>query len=177
MIWWYQVVRQQSVESYMNNSKIYISFKIYMVTRFAAIWDYGSCREWIFYDWTTYMCLTFCYIITRIWIPITKIRRSHDRLIFIMEKLYLERPSLKKKPYPGLILALRPANKRRRYKVTPSLIGWAQTYDQPCILTIVRGRCWHILCLMETIYRSLLNKPVGATFATITLTGGQNEIC
>ena len=27
---------------------------------------------------------------------------------------------------PRLILGLRPANERRRYKVTPSLIGWAQ---------------------------------------------------
>ena len=27
----------------------------------------------------------------------------------------------------GLSLGLRPANGRRRYKVTPSLIGWAQT--------------------------------------------------
>ena len=27
---------------------------------------------------------------------------------------------------PGLILGLHPANERRRYKVTPSLIGWAQ---------------------------------------------------
>ena len=29
-------------------------------------------------------------------------------------------------PYPGLILSLRPTNERRRYKVTPSLIGWTQ---------------------------------------------------
>ena len=28
----------------------------------------------------------------------------------------------------GLILGLRPANERRCYKVTPSLIGWAQSY-------------------------------------------------
>ena len=28
----------------------------------------------------------------------------------------------------GLILGLRPANERRRYFVTTSLIGWAQTY-------------------------------------------------
>ena len=34
----------------------------------------------------------------------------------------------------GLILGLRPANERRRYKVTPSLIGWAQTYNQPWML-------------------------------------------
>ena len=27
----------------------------------------------------------------------------------------------------GLILGLRPANEGRRYNVTPSLIGWAQT--------------------------------------------------
>ena len=27
----------------------------------------------------------------------------------------------------GLIQGLRPANERRRYKVTPSLIGWVQT--------------------------------------------------
>ena len=27
----------------------------------------------------------------------------------------------------GLFLGLRPANERRRYKVTPSLIDWAQT--------------------------------------------------
>ena len=27
----------------------------------------------------------------------------------------------------GMILCLRPANERRRYKVTPSLIGWVQT--------------------------------------------------
>ena len=30
------------------------------------------------------------------------------------------------------ILGLCPANERRRYKVTPSLIGWTQTWNQPC---------------------------------------------
>ena len=32
----------------------------------------------------------------------------------------------------GLNLGLRPANERRRYKITPSLIGWAQTWSQLC---------------------------------------------
>ena len=32
----------------------------------------------------------------------------------------------------GLCLGLRPANERRRYFVTTSLIGWAQTSNQPC---------------------------------------------
>ena len=29
--------------------------------------------------------------------------------------------------FKGLILGLRPSNERRRYNVTPPLIGWAQT--------------------------------------------------
>ena len=33
----------------------------------------------------------------------------------------------------GLILGLRPANERRRYKVTPAVIGWVQTQNQPQI--------------------------------------------
>ena len=33
-------------------------------------------------------------------------------------------------PYSGSILGLRPANERRRYKVTPYLIRWAQTFNQ-----------------------------------------------
>ena len=32
-----------------------------------------------------------------------------------------------KMPFTGLILGLHPANERRRYKITPSLIGWVQT--------------------------------------------------
>ena len=35
---------------------------------------------------------------------------------------------------------LRPANERRRYKVTPSLFGWAQTWNQPWnFIATVRG--------------------------------------
>ena len=34
----------------------------------------------------------------------------------------------------GLILGLHSANERRHYKVTPSLIGRAQTQNQPCVL-------------------------------------------
>ena len=42
-------------------------------------------------------------------------------------------------PISGLILGLHPANERRFYKVTPSLIGWAQTLNQPwiCMLFFV----------------------------------------
>ena len=35
----------------------------------------------------------------------------------------IEYPYMK---YVGLILSFRPANERRRYKVTPSLVGWTQ---------------------------------------------------
>ena len=35
--------------------------------------------------------------------------------------------------YSELILGLRPANERRRYFVTTSLIGWVHAWNQPCI--------------------------------------------
>ena len=41
-----------------------------------------------------------------------------DQLGLILSPVYINR----------LILGLRPANERRHYKVTASLIGWAQTY-------------------------------------------------
>ena len=34
----------------------------------------------------------------------------------------------------GIILCMRPANERRRYIVTSSLIGWVHTQNDPCIL-------------------------------------------
>ena len=37
-------------------------------------------------------------------------------------------------PYPELILGLRPANERRRYKVTPPLIGWRKPSISPAYL-------------------------------------------
>ena len=39
----------------------------------------------------------------------------------------------------GLILSLGPANERRRYKVTTSLIGRAQTKNQPCIIWVTEN--------------------------------------
>ena len=40
-------------------------------------------------------------------------------------------------PFTGLILGLCPANGRHHYKVMLSLIGWAQTLNQPCNHMIV----------------------------------------
>ena len=48
--------------------------------------------------------------------------------------------------HAGLILGLRSANERRRYKVTPSLIAWAQTYH---------NQHWHMFRLIsvtETVH-------------------------
>ena len=50
--------------------------------------------------------------------------------------------------FTRLLLGLRPANERRRYKVTPCLIGWAQTNNQPCIYMagprkVMRLDCFH----------------------------------
>ena len=42
---------------------------------------------------------------------------------------------------------LRPANERRCYKVTPSLIGWAQTQNQPWY-SISHGLCTRVCCAL-----------------------------
>ena len=41
--------------------------------------------------------------------------------------------------FTGMILSWRPANERRRYFVTTSLIGWAPTYNQPWIHGMNKG--------------------------------------
>ena len=48
--------------------------------------------------------------------------------------------------YAGTILYMRPANERRRYTVTPSLIGWAHSEIGPCICLDI---CRQILTLKQ----------------------------
>ena len=48
----------------------------------------------------------------------------------------------------GLILSLQPDKERRRYKVTPSLIGWAETKNQShwcCCVEAVAIYLWPIM--------------------------------
>ena len=52
----------------------------------------------------------------------------------------------------GLILCLCPTNERRRYKVTPSLIDWAQTYYQPWII-YTTGFWWGICSVLDLTVR------------------------
>ena len=47
--------------------------------------------------------------------------------------------------YTGLILGLHPANERRCYKVMPSLIGWVQTWNQPCYIIILKLNLWYVM--------------------------------
>ena len=51
----------------------------------------------------------------------------HDKTNWVLTHNQPESVMEDKKHNPGLILGLRPANERRRYFVTTSLIGWAQT--------------------------------------------------
>ena len=57
----------------------------------------------------------------------TDVWRSHF-------SLFLKCRNKSRQSFPGIILCVRPANERRRYIVTPSLIGWAHTQNDPCIL-------------------------------------------
>ena len=48
-----------------------------------------------------------------------------------------------------LILGLRPTNERRRYRVRPSLIGWAQSWNRPSISYVSSN---HMITLMRLTY-------------------------
>ena len=46
----------------------------------------------------------------------------------------------------GIILCMRPANERRRYIVTSSLIGWAHTQNDPC-------KCQNAIMIIQYWFR------------------------
>ena len=57
---------------------------------------------------------------------------------------------------PGIILCMRPANERRRYIVTSSLIGWAHTQNDPwwtlCTLWVTFGLYNDLACKSTPSY-------------------------
>ena len=82
----------------------------------------------------------------------------------ITDNLYLYiwnvRNELRKDHISGLILGLHPANERRRYKVTPSLIGWAQTWNHPCIWVFFI-QCQSLNCMIHLeVHESLKLSPM-----------------
>ena len=58
---------------------------------------------------------------------LTGLRKSHSRNSSVLRRGF-------NYTLPGIILCLRLANERRRYTVTPSLIGWAHTQNDPWIV-------------------------------------------
>ena len=63
----------------------------------------------------------------------------------------------------GLILGLRPANERCRYKVTASLIGWAQTWNQP----------WNYTPLIHSVTQSTIHEWISCSLANSVGTNQQ----
>ena len=60
---------------------------------------------------------------------------------------------------PGIILSMRPANKRRRYNVTSSLIGWShsQSVIGSCLHTgpVTRAFMFSLMQVQETLEQTL----------------------
>ena len=85
------------------------------------------------------------------WWPIP--RQTHGRLDNLVQRSFC---------------VLRPANERWRYTVTPSLIGWVHTHDDPCWPTwnfaenILNYICmtenWYILFEMHQLLQKLVSK-------------------
>ena len=50
------------------------------------------------------------------------------------QEFYVQKQHIRLQPSSGNISCMRPANERRRYIVTSSLIGWVHTQKDPCQL-------------------------------------------
>ena len=85
---------------------LYPSFTYYFYSQMISLWN-------------SFSILSICIVIFH--------RRSLYTLCYCEDYVYWSWRWQKS----GLILGLHPANERRRYKVTSSLIGWVQTYNQP----------------------------------------------
>ena len=67
---------------------------------------------------------------------------------------------------PGISPGMRPANERRRYNVTTSLIAWAHTWTDPYNLMIAEP-CTYFLSCTYCVRTSLVQDPkVVSLFAT-----------
>ena len=55
---------------------------------------------------------------------------------------------------------LAPSNERRRYKITPSLIGWVQILNQPCIYQCTLSaacEAYFVFCTQTALFTRLIN--------------------
>ena len=76
-----------------------------------------------------------------LYLPVSVCYFTNDFLNFVLDQ-YIPMISYPYAEHAGLIVGLRPANERHRYKVTPSLIGWVQTQNQP----------WHAIMLSDPLF-------------------------
>ena len=84
------------------------------------------------------------------------IQNQHSEIVKLRRQIYVEENS-------GLTLGLRPANERRGYNITPSLIGWVQTWNQPwnCIKYIDLSSVQQNMMTSSNgnVFRSPVNSP------------------
>ena len=68
----------------------------------------------------------------------------------------------------GIILCMHPANKRWRYSVTPSLIGWAHTQTDPYWQTTTKFT--HVtITILQDMYKYFMNEMTINIFAHVQI--------
>ena len=97
-----------------------------------------------------------------------KLEKIWERSLRILQDTYEQsyEEILNRNGSTGMILGLHSANEKRRYKVTPSLIGWAQTYNHPWSSTLLIHKLK--LLLLET-YKSFHGIIANKTFSNSTV--------
>ena len=92
---------------------------------FIILWfiQQAGMKMWNYPKFNSLICVkSKCYLI------------KSNGLLWLLSRTFPQKNVL-----TGLILGLHPANERHHYKVTLSLIGWAQTWNQHCIDVCLLG--------------------------------------
>ena len=149
--WWPSILAPGQQKQQGRPTPYYIRSILFVTNKFMNLQVYFKAIHEFFSSFT-------CYILelqttSPIFLTGVKIYNSVPPVKFIC--IFQEEPLTKftcLETVSGLILGLCPANERRRYKVTPSLIGCAQTLISPVSMLSVFGLplcvCWEVAAIL-----------------------------
>ena len=122
-----------------------------------ALWDRGLVHCGI---WAMSLLL---------WQNIDYVLTKEAPQLILMSRLWGVYCQKKMYPFTGINLCMRPANEKRHYIVTLSLIGWAHTQIDPCFYISIRSHHWYKVKQLVPIAGHLCGESTGYKDPTILL--------
>ena len=112
-------------------------------------------------SWEMHVCLSICLVNVKCHVHGAGVPVGSPRIARLASTC--ERPHLLH--YPGLVFCMRPANERRRYTVTSSLVGWAHTQKDPWDnVSKIRTDAVRIILNYVSRWQSIVMRTIADTF-------------